>query len=1094
MKQETGMRAGFNAPKYFIGIGASAGGLEALQDFFKNLGEDLDAAYIVIQHLAPDYKSMMDELLSRFTNLAIKKIVDGQSVEARTIYLIPPAHNVTIFHGVLYLQPHTVQRTFNLPVDVFLRSLANDQEKQAVAVILSGTGSDGTLGVKAVKEMGGMVLVQDEETAKFNGMPRNAVATGLVDFILPPAKMGEAIKNYLTHPFITEPGKSSESIALLNIDTMAKILLMLRDASGIDFSFYKENTIARRIERRIGIKRMRTIEEYLILLMESDEEKNILYKELLIGVTRFFRDADAFAALREKVLPSILKQGAVVRLWSAGCSTGEEVYSLAIVCLDYIKRHNLSCDLKIFATDVDKRALEIASQGYYPANIAADMDADLLATYFIRQDEGFQITEDVRRLVVFAVHNILKDPPFSRIDLVTCRNLFIYLKGDVQQQVLSMFFHALSQEGFLFMGSSESIGEMSEAFKTVDVKHKLYRRDSSYKPKLLSGTLPLSSPSTETLSSRGPGQVLVKGRVFERLLESTLSAVLPPSVIVDEHDNIVHVINNMHMFMEIRPGRFSQNLLSNIPQDLALFVNNVLRRLKDGDNIVEFENITGIERFAAKRISLVGRVVRLENKNFYHISFEAHNIDATQKADESNTSVEIEQQVGKRIQELERSLQLTKENLQATVEELETSNEELQSSNEELIASNEELQSTNEELQAVNEELYSVNAEYQQKIDELIRTTNDLDNLIKNTEIGALYLDKTLCIRKVTPAVSKVANIYTTDVGRPITHFTFKSNTEAMMEGLQKVLETLQPLERELEDSQGNVWLSRIRPYRTAYNAVDGIMLVFVDITQRKVEEKQHKLVQGRMEEAMRLGKMAWWMIDIPKDSFDYDPMLLSMLDISEQEAPQCYADFLSLVHPDDRLSCSQAFDDLAGRKQSEVDLSIRLRSGNGKFLYFACHANASEEYTRRKPTKLFGTLSNITELKDLKRELEVSSDNFQVLSKMNSPSRVAVDVNGLVTYMSDEAASLWGQSASILLGKHFDSLFLFDGKSAESGPHSILLQQGQLAGRQFSIISQTSLGAMRVLVQGFAFTSKEGEAGSLFIVQAMTDAKEAHE
>lgn len=1071
-------------PKYYVGIGASAGGLEALQDFFKNLPDDMDAAYLVIQHLAPDYKSMMNELLARFTKLAIKKITDGLLVEANTIYLIPPSHNLTIYHGSLYLQPYNPQRSFNLPVDVFLRSLANDQEKQAIAVILSGTGSDGTLGVKAIKEMGGMVIVQEEESAKFNGMPRNAIATGLADYILPPAKMGEAIRTYIGHPLITSATKKDEQMADLNLDAMAKILLMLRDTSGIDFSFYKENTIARRVERRIGIKRMESIEEYLAYLMDSVGEKDVLCKELLIGVTRFFRDAEAFASLREKVFPSLLKQGAVVRIWSTGCSTGEEVYSLAIECLNYMKQHNLHCDLKIFATDVDKHALEIASQGYYPSNIAADMESNLLATYFTRQEEGYQILDEVRRLIVFAVHNILRDPPFSRLDFVVCRNLFIYLKPDVQQQVLSTFFYALNTEGYLFMGSSESIGEMSEAFRSIDLKWKLYRKDASYKPKQVLSSLPLPSTSAESLSNRGSGQVLVKGRAFERLLESALSLVLPPSVIIDEHDNIIHVINNMNMFMEIRPGRFSQNLLGNLPQDLGLFVNNVIRRLKDGDSEIQFENITGIPRFSGKRITITGRVLHLENRTFYQLSFDSQAELGTRKPEDKATTVSIEEQVGSRIQELERSLQLTKENLQATVEELETSNEELQSSNEELIASNEELQSTNEELQALNEELYSVNAEYQQKIDELVRTTGDLDNLIKNAEVGALYLDKTLCIRRVTPAISKVANIFSTDMGRPISHFTFRGNTEALMHDIQQVVETLQPLEQEMSDQEGKTWLVRVRPYRTAHNAVDGIIIVFFDITKIKEQEEQNKVVLQRMEEAMRLGQMAWWLWDLSKDVFEYDPMLIQMLGLRGLELPFNLETFLALVHPDDRKRCEEVFSDLQYGRYENKEFVLRLQACDGSYLSFSCHANAGEQQNKRIPSRLFGTLSNITRIKALELDLMTSSENFAQLAAWNPQPQVVVDGNGLIVFLSEDAALLWGQNPMVLVGKPFDSLFVLDSSKAEPGPFAQLRAGETSEKAAFLLLRPGSDSPVSVSVQGF-LPASGGKKQFLFFLHA---------
>lgn len=1071
------------APKYYVAIGASAGGLEALQEFFKNLPVDIDASYIVIQHLAPDYKSMMDELLSRFTTLSIKKIKNGQNVERQTIYLIPPAYNLTIYHGKLYLDKQNPQRGFNLPVDIFLRSLANDQEKQAVAVILSGTGSDGTMGVKAIKEMGGMVIVQDEQTAKFDGMPRNAIATGLVDYVLAPAKMGEALNTYIAHPLITPLASSTQEISSMHIDAMAKILLILRDSCNIDFSFYKENTIIRRIERRVGIKRFKTLGEYLGFLIGSEEEKQILYKDLLIGVTRFFRDADAFKSLRKNILPQILKHEQTVRIWCAGCSTGEEVYSLAIECLEYMKKHSLQCELKIFATDIDKKALEVASTGLYPSNIAADMDPKLLAAYFTYQNEGYLISEDVRRLVVFAVHNVLKDPPFSRIDLISCRNLFIYFKADVQQQVLSMFYYSLLENGYLFMGSSESIGEMGDAFKNVDLKWKLYRKNPEFKPALTLSALPMHSASMDSIASNNAAPVFVKGRSLERLLENALSTVLPPSVIVDENDDIVHIINNMNQFLEIRPGRFSHNLVSNLPSDLALFVNNILRRLKDGDKEVQFEHITGIQRFIDQKVSIMGRVVRLENRRFYQLSFQTVK-DETVSLPSESTSVAIEEQVGKRIIELEKSLQLTKENLQATVEELETSNEELQSSNEELIASNEELQSTNEELQAVNEELYSVNAEFQQKIDELIRTTNDLDNLIKNTEIGALYLDKNLCIRRVTPSISKVANIFSSDIGRPISHFTFKNNDLNVVDEIQYVLDTLQSVEKEMQDFDARTWLVRIRPYRTSFNAVDGIIMIFVDITKLKDQKKQNQVVQARIQEAMKLGSMAWWLWDIPKNSFEYDSMLVQMLSLDTHAQPYDFETFLELLHSEDRTRLTEAFTDLRHSRLDTVEIKIRLRGKDGLFLYFICYASSSKEQGQRSPTKLFGTLVNSTKIKALEDELAEKTENFDSLSAWEPQFRILVDEEGIVQFVSEEAASLWNKPARYIQGKQFDTLFILDSSLGELGPYEMLRTNKKLDESTFRLLPYDGKKPFVVTIQGFCTTSQNNQHMSLFIIQ----------
>ncbi len=446
-----------------VGVGASAGGLEALQDFFKAVPLDTGLAFVVIQHLSPDYKSLMDELLARHTKMRIRVAEDAMAVEPNTIYLIPPRRDLSLFRDRLVLQEQSLKKGIHLPVDIFFSSLAAEKGKNAIGIILSGTGSDGTLGTRAIKEAGGMVMVQDERSAKFDGMPRSAISTGLVDFVLDPSQMPEALVTYIHHPFV-QKSRTLEDVLSQNATPLAKVAQLLKDHSGIDFSLYKEATVIRRLERRVSINRFDTVDEYLIYLHDSEKEKEILFREMLIGVTRFFRDPEAFVVLEQKVFP-FLSGKKQLRLWSAGCSTGEEVYSLAILILDYIERNRLECEVKIFATDIDRHALDSAGRGFYPDSLVADIEPALLTRYFLKRESGYQVTEAVRKIVVFASHNLIKDPPFSRLDLLVCRNLFIYFKPEVQARILGSFHHCLAPEGFLFLGSSESM--LSPSVKTL---------------------------------------------------------------------------------------------------------------------------------------------------------------------------------------------------------------------------------------------------------------------------------------------------------------------------------------------------------------------------------------------------------------------------------------------------------------------------------------------------------------------------------------------------------------------------------------------------------------------------------------------------
>jgi len=538
------------AKRYFVAIGASAGGLEALEHFFKNMPMDSGLSFVVIQHLSPDHKSLMNELLARYTDMSIYIAENDMFVEPNSIYLIPPRTNLSIFHSKLYLQPYESKHKLNLPIDNFFRSLALDQGENAIAIVLSGTGSDGTLGIRSIKEAGGLVLVQDEATAKFDGMPRSSIATGLVDYILSPDKMPQALTDYVEHP-LAKIATSSTELFTEDMDLLTRITLVLRDYTGIDFSYYKENTIIRRLERRITINRLSNLGSYINFLQESDKEKDNLYRELLIGVTSFFRDMDAFKTLVEKVLPNLSYEKKTLRIWSIACSTGEEVYSLAILLSEYIDSNRFTCDLKIFATYIDEYALETAGAGFYSDSLVADVNPVLLKKYFDRREGGYQINESIRKKIVFAQHNIIKDPPFSRLDLVVCRNLFIYLKPEMQQQILSKLYFSLQEKGFLFMGSSETIGEMIKAFETIDVKWKIYQAKAGYQSPVFR-EISFMTQSEQTRSSYlTSGKAPVKSLHMETVLLESMSSVLPPSVIIDDKDQIIQVINNVNKLIFI---------------------------------------------------------------------------------------------------------------------------------------------------------------------------------------------------------------------------------------------------------------------------------------------------------------------------------------------------------------------------------------------------------------------------------------------------------------------------------------------------------------------------------------------------------------
>ena len=836
-----------NRAQFYVGVGASAGGLQALEVFFKNMSADSGAAFMVVQHLSPDYKSMMVELVSRYTSMPVYRVENNMVVEKNSIYLIPHKMNMYIRNGALFLEPQNKNHGLNLPIDIFFRSLADDKNKSALGIILSGTGSDGTLGIKAIKENGGIVMVQEPETSKFDGMPKSAIATGLVDFVLPPEKMSDSIIKYIQHPFI-QKGEQLDKIIEKEGPLLNQILSIIKKKTGIDFTGYKPNTIVRRLEKRLGINQISSLSDYVDFLEKSSSEAQDLYKEFLIGVTRFFRDEEAFKALEKKIIPKIFelkKNIDPIRVWSIGCSTGEEAYSIAMLFQEYMDKHQIFCEVKIFATDIDKKSLEQGSMGLYPESIVNDVNMARLHQFFVKKNNYYQVHEKIRRMVVFARHNILRDPPFSKIDLLTCRNMLIYFQGPLQQKVMSMIHFSLKNKGFLFLGNSESVGDAAELFDSIDKKHRIY----SYREAPKSFHAPLFSNLFRNRDTFPRDNILVPAQElqdgpgsWENLKNQLLESFLPPSVVLDESYNILHVFKDINDFVKIPSGRMISNLLKMLKPEISVTVGSILHKTLQGKKPFVFENVPvrgDKEYLLTLRSQWLGDLEK--KQGFILLSFDKKDKKHSGKQD---IAYDMGDQYKERVEELEKELQFNRENLQATIEELETSNEELQATNEELIASNEELQSTNEELQSVNEELYTVNAEFQSKIDELTQLNNDLQNLINNTNMAILFLDMKMQIRRFTPNIKSIFNIMDTDLGRPLFHISHNLQHQDLIREIQNVMDDLQFRSWEVETRDGKWFTMRMLPYRTLENAVEGVVVTFFDITE--VKKNQEELLRER--------------------------------------------------------------------------------------------------------------------------------------------------------------------------------------------------------------------------------------------------------
>ncbi|MBK8510301.1 MAG: chemotaxis protein CheB [Candidatus Competibacter sp.] len=831
------------SPTHYVAVGASAGGLEAIELFFSHMPPENDLGFIVIQHLSPDYKSLMVELLSKKTLMPVNRAEDGMVVLPNHVYLIPPKKNLTIFHGKLLLSEQDHSKGVNLPIDVFLRSLAEDQNEKAVAIILSGTGSDGTRGVRAIKEYGGMAMVQSEESAKFDGMPRAAIATGLADFVLPPEQMPGQLLSFAKHPYITKVERSETLLS--DEQGLTRIFAILREKCKVDFTFYKPSTVTRRIERRMTINQTDDIRDYVAFLSNHPGEVVALYRELLIGVTSFFRDQDAFDRLAQLGLTEIFKnpESRESRFWVAGCSTGEEAYSLAILARETMELAGVARDVKIFATDIDRDAIHFAANGCFPESIAADVSPRLLAKYFHKKEDNFQIARSIREMVVFAQHNLIKDPPFTNIDLISCRNLLIYLQPILQHKVLEFFNFSLNPSGVLMLGTSETIGDMTDYFEVLDSKWKLYRSRGRLKPLSSDNTRLLSVTDTRARDLRGQFasvrrtlRLSEEERVLERFLEAITHDYIPLALIVNEQLEVLHVLGDAGSYFRLPSGKVVNDISKMAARELTIPLTTGIQKVFRQRQELRFANIRLTQEGAGRLVDL--RIRPLPEKKG-QVSLVVVFIEEVKKNEGAEAEVgvqsyDLSKVAEERLRDLEQDLQFTRENLQATIEELETSNEELQATNEELLASNEELQSTNEELQSTNEELFTVNTEYQSKMIELTELSNDVENLLGAPGIGHLLLDENLEVRRFSPQISRIFKLLDSDIGRPITHISHYLTSGNPLQALREVQATNQILEREVRTREEVWYLMRVAPYIVGPKTFSGAVLSFVDITHYK--------------------------------------------------------------------------------------------------------------------------------------------------------------------------------------------------------------------------------------------------------------------
>ncbi len=861
---------------YVVAIGASAGGLDALERFFQGLPADTGAAYVVVQHLSPDHKSMMANLLARHTPMPVVTVEHDMRIEANRVHLIPPASLMTISGDTLRLSPKN-PRGLTLPIDLFFCSLAKEFGNRAIGVILSGTGSDGTRGAVAINDAGGFLVAQDPETAKFDGMPRSVIATGLVDAVLPPEEIGPRLVDHIhqrPQPKVRPP---SMTLEVDRDSAHEEVMHLLQHAGGIDFRDYKPATVMRRMERRMQVRQTPDLLSYVRLLSTDRGELATLRRELLIPVTSFFRDPDAFEVLAETAIRTIVSDHSgnqPIRVWVPGVATGEEAYSIAILFAEAFEKARRWPNIKIFATDVEPQNIEIAGAGVFTEAITAEVSPERLEQFFIKRGNHFVVKTEIRQSIVFARHNLLEDPPFTRMDLVSCRNLLIYFRPEAQERALRRLQYALAPGGFLFLGPSETIANLHTDFTAVSSKHKIYRilrhvslpLDAVSSPRNRQMPLASSPPLRPGVRTRA---LATDAAAIDAAQGVLLHAYAPTSLLLNQHHDLLHVFGDVGPYLRISEGSVSLDLSKLLPNSLVAVAKALLYKAAR-DRVPLRSDIIGLtlDNERTERLRLVARPVEPPSgEPHLLLSFEpVESLGPGEvlpsepsrlrliegKDRESIETISLDRETTQRIENLERELAATRESLQATIEELETANEELQATNEELMASNEELQSSNEELQSVNEELYTVNAENQEKIEILNRLNADLDSMAKAAAIATVFVDTQLRLTRFTPEATTLFKIRDNDIGRPIDDFTNLLQYPNFITDLRQTIERGEMFEHEIKAANNRHYLVRVLPYAVRPNEPRGAVATFVDITSlRDIEHLQAVLDSLPMQVAV---------------------------------------------------------------------------------------------------------------------------------------------------------------------------------------------------------------------------------------------------
>ena len=971
---------------YIIGIGSSAGGLKALGEFFDNCPSDTGFAFVIIQHLSPDYKSLMPELLSRHSQMSVKEAKEGDTVTPNHVYLIPGEKNLQIKNGKLELTKRPPSNQINFSIDIFFNSLAIEQRERALAIILSGTGSDGTKGAKAIKEIGGTVFAQSLDSADFDGMPRSVIHQGLADYVLEPKEMGRELVDFVSHNKHVLPIPLEKEIT--NDESLVRILKIIKKHVGYDFFSYKKPTLLRRTAKRISITKSQTVENYIDYLHDHPNEKLLLTQEFLIGVTKFFRDSAAFEILKKDVIPAIVRgkgKGETIKIWIVACSSGEEAYSITILLEQYLRLTKTKIKYKVFATDLDDRGIEVATKGIYNESIEAEVPPDILSDYFVKKEDKYQIKPSIRKNIIFSKHDVLQNPPFNKMDLVSCRNMLIYMENDIQHKVLSSLHYALNLNGYLFLGNSENLGLLDKNFDEVSSKWKIYK---NIQPERIVNTkkgdvwrVDRGVQSKYQTSHRGSNIEDKIAKSINKLLMDAMSAV---SICIDENFEIIHASGKLKKYIIYPEDGYSNNLLKILPDDLNVPLAIAIRKVS-----------LNPEQTVEKRLKLVLADklinIRLLVRYFNIVSPTSRSflitiVEEFERDLNDEDGLEIAAAAGSNIEqvhELQQALDETRESLQTTIEELETSNEEMQATNEELLASNEELQSTNEELQSLNEELHTVNAELQEKNQQLVELNSDVENLIKNINTGTIFLDKAFRIRKYTPAITEHFQLRIEDIGRPIDHFSGTLGGADLVKYSQEVTKTLQPFTKEVKSLSGCWFKMQIFPYRSQEDSIQGVVINFIDIHESKKAIQETEKLNGFLSHIMEYNPAVLYLYDVIKQENIYSSSnIAEIAGYTKEEIKLMGAGFLEkIVHEDDYQSILAHHEKIKNQKDDAVNqIEYRIIHKKTKEPIWLLSSDKINKRNKKGEVEtILGIVQEISHLKKMEAKLKRSEERFRL-------------------------------------------------------------------------------------------------------------------